>query len=117
VNALQVRIKENEIGSFLLQTANNQLLARSVIVYDYDLYENGSFQIGFGESSNTQNVLNDNIDAFLLINSVKTIKGSSSLNILNYRAFDFEQLNVLATRDLKSGKLQKVVKFNVSYKR
>jgi hypothetical protein len=112
---VHAQIRENEIGSFLFEYQNNQLQNRSVIVYDNDLAKNGMFKIGLGESSITRDVLTEDINNFLQISSLKIIRGSSSLNILNYKAFDFEQLNSITIRNLVNGRSQKILKFNVNY--
>ncbi len=114
-------INENEIGPILFDTMIKlQAESKYLALYDFDLAENSTFDITFGQTYDNDN---NNNDLSRLTDGQLTsyfsflpsfIEGKNIFNLFNQKEFDFESLNLKPLIDSSTGVANKFIKFNVN---
>ena len=126
--SLVSRINENEKGPIVFDDVNiinGNIDSRYFIFYDSDFGLNASFKIGISEY--TKDLIKYPINQLLAVmtfnpfNSLNgsetsdfTINSKSSLNVINYKPLDFENLSLNPFIDPFTGIATKTIKFNVT---
>ena len=123
------KINENEIGPIIFDSIKiqNNIDSRYFLFYDDDFGRNSSFELLITDCSPSNDLIKyptSKISASLTFNPNYSIynnntlefeiNGKSSLNIINYRPFDFDELNINPSIDPFTGIGVKSIKFNVS---
>lgn len=103
-------MRENEIGPILLDYSGSiDLESKNILVYDFDLCENSTFNFGIDQTSLLS--FSDYFDFYPSIgNSIESI---TSLNLINKKPIDFDNLNTMPFIDPNTGIANKKLNFNV----
>lgn len=116
-------MNENEMGPIIFDVSNPaNSLARALIAYDLDLAENATFAFVIGEDLSSQRrlvaeALNYYFNfgaSFLNDTQCFFVISKTSVNLINVKALDYENLDLEPVYDPISGIGSKVVKFMAS---
>ena len=121
---LMTMITENEVGPLYFDNLNRTLLdTRAIVVYDADLAENATFALTFVETNEVtpvkfslrdlNNYFSFRPSAFNVLGLDYSIESRSSLNIVNPKPIDFDDLKLPILID-SIGIGYKLIKFGVS---